>query len=247
MSLQLDFVEAIPNEVASRPDDPSIHLWRIPYASSQRRAPLVALLAGYLGIPESAVALDEDARGKPYLAKPPNIRGDGSPLEFNWSHSGDYALVALSRRGAVGVDIERLGKNLRAIEIARRFFDAGEANVLAALDPDARDHAFIGLWCAKEAVLKAAGEGLSFGLGRLAFARIADADWGLATADPALGGAQDWRVSGFDPAPGYRGCLAWRGGNRRIFAFQPPAGRSRLTAEPSPGNSVASGGSHQHG
>ena len=224
--LQLEFAEALPYEVASRLDDQSIHLWRIPYASLQRRAPLVTLLAGYLGIPETSVALGEDARGKPYLANAARTRGDGAALEFNWSHSGDYALVALCRRGAVGVDIERLGKNLRAIEIARRFFDAGEADVLEALDPGARDHAFIGLWCAKEAVLKAVGEGLSFGLARLAFEHVADADWNLARADPALGEAQDWRVSGFDAAPGYRGCLAWRGGNRRIFAFQ------RLSAAP---------------
>ena len=247
MSLQLEFAEALPNEVASRLDDPSIHLWRIPYAPSQRRAPLVALLAGYLGIPEASIALGEDARGKPYLATSTNTLGDGSRLEFNWSHSGDYALVALSRRGAVGVDIERLGKNLRAIEIARRFFDAGEADVLAALDPVARDHAFIGLWCAKEAVLKAVGEGLSFGLARLAFAHVADADWDLATVDSALGEAHDWRVSGFDPAPGYRGCLAWRGGNRRIFAFQPLVARSKLTTGPLPGNSTAPDGSQQYG
>lgn len=223
MSLQLKFVEAIPEEAASMLDDRSIHLWRIPYASSQRRAPFIALLAGYLGIPESAVALGEDARGKPHLVEAEGVRGEDAALEFNWSHSGDHALIALSRHGAVGVDIERFGKNLRAIEIARRFFDTGEADVLAALDSDDRDDAFIGLWCAKEAVLKAAGEGLSFGLARLVFTHVAEADWDLAATDPALGEAQNWRISGFDPAPGYRGCLAWRGGNRRIQAFRPPA------------------------
>jgi 4'-phosphopantetheinyl transferase len=222
MSLQLDFAGAVPRQAASRMDDRSIHLWRIPYVSSRRRAPLVALLAGYLDIPESAVTLDEDARGKPHLVNSAGALGGSAVLEFNWSHSGDYALVALSRRGAVGVDIERLGKKLRAIEIARRFFDGEEAATLAALDADVRDQAFIGLWCAKEAVLKAAGEGLSFGLARLAFAHAADADWNLATADPTLGDVRDWQVWGFDPAPGYRGCVAWRGGTRGIFAFQPP-------------------------
>jgi 4'-phosphopantetheinyl transferase len=223
MSLRLAFDEAAPREAALLLDDRSIHLWRIPYVSSQRRAPLVALLADYLGIPESTVGLDNDARGKPRLAVAAGVRGDAAALEFNWSHSGDFALIALARRGAVGVDIERLGKDLRAIEIARRFFDAGEADVLAALDPDARDRAFIGLWCAKEAVLKAAGEGLSFGLARLAFAHVGGADWRLAAADPALGEARGWHVSGFDPASGYRGCLAWHGGGRRILGFRPPA------------------------
>ncbi|MES2404493.1 MAG: 4'-phosphopantetheinyl transferase superfamily protein [Pseudomonadota bacterium] len=224
MSLHLEFMRAVPAEVAPRLDDHSIHLWRIPYAFSQRRAPLLALLAGYLGVPESAATLEEDARGKPYLAHSVGARGEGALLEFNWSHSGDYALAALSRLGEVGVDIEWLGKNLRAIEIARRFFDGSEADALTALDPDARDHAFIGLWCAKEAVLKAVGEGLSFGLARLAFAHAGGADWELARTDPALGEARDWQVSGFDPAPDYRGSVAWRGGGRRILAFQPLAG-----------------------
>lgn len=222
MSLHLEFVCAVPKEVAPRLDDHSVHLWRIPYASAQRRAPLVALLASYLGVPEPVVTLEEDARGKPHLAHSAGARSDGASLEFNWSHSGDFALVALSRRGEVGVDIERLGKNLRAIEISRRFFDGSEAGALEALDPDTRDHAFIGLWCAKEAVLKTVGEGLSFGLARLAFAHVGGPDWELARTDPALGEARDWQVSGFDPAPDYRGSLAWRGGNRRIFAFQPP-------------------------
>lgn len=226
MSLHLEFVRAVPTDVATQLDDRSIHLWRIPYASSQRRAPLVAVLAGYLGISESSVTLHEDARGKPYLSRSTPTRGDGALLEFNWSHSGDHALIAVSRRGAVGVDIERPGKNLRAIEIARRFFDGSEADALEALDPDARDRAFIGLWCAKEAVLKAVGEGLSFGLARLAFAHAGGPDWELARTDPALGDPSDWQVSGFDPEPGYRGSVAWRGGNRRIFGFQPFAGEA---------------------
>jgi 4'-phosphopantetheinyl transferase len=224
MSLQLEFAEVIPDEVASRLDDRSIHLWRIPYAASQRRAPLVRLLARYLDIPESDVALDEDSRGKPYLATSSNTRRDESSLEFNWSHSGDYALAALSRNGAVGVDIERFGKNLRALEIAERFFDPGEAGTLATIEPAARDTAFIGLWCAKEAVLKSVGEGLSFGLSRLAFAHAGGADWTLAAVDPALGEAADWQVSGFEAAPGYRGTVAWRGGVREVLTFRAAPG-----------------------
>jgi 4'-phosphopantetheinyl transferase len=226
MSLQLDFVEAIPDEVAPRLDARSIHLWRIPYAAAQRRVPLVALLARYLDIPESDIALDEDSRGKPHLATSSNTRSDGSSLEFNWSHSGDYALAALSRNGAVGVDIERFGKNLRALEIAERFFDPDEAGALAAIEPAVRDTAFIGLWCAKEAVLKSVGEGLSFGLSRLAFAHAGGADWTLAAVDSALGETADWQVSGFDAAPGYRGTVAWRGNVREVLAFQISPGHS---------------------
>lgn len=219
MPSDLEFIAGNPQSVAPHLDGQTIHLWRIPYALARGRAPLVALLAVYLGVPEASVVLDQDARGKPRLAHDASGRST-SALEFNWSHSGDYALIALSRGCAMGVDIERLGKNQRSLEIARRFFDPTEAEALAPLESDARDRAFIDLWCAKEAVLKAAGEGLSFGLARLAFTHRTDAKWLLARIDPALGRVGDWRLAGFEAAPDYRGALAWRGPPLAIAAFR---------------------------
>jgi 4'-phosphopantetheinyl transferase len=220
MSTALEFAEAIPRNIARDLDDQVIHVWRIPYATSQRRAPLLELLAAYLDSPASSVVLDQDARGKPRLASSVSASGAADRLEFNWSHSGDFALVALARGCALGVDIERLDKDQRSLEIAWRFFDPAEADALARLEPAARDRAFIKLWCAKEAVLKAVGEGLSFGLARLAFAQRADADWSLQQVDPALGEIPDWRLTSFEAAPGYRGALAWRGQTRAIAAFR---------------------------
>lgn len=222
MPEDVQFTAAAPHDAAALLDADSIHLWRIPYAQSQRRAPLRAMLGAYLALPGEAVLLDEDARGKPRLSDAVRRAAGTLPLEFNWSHSGDYALIALSRSGALGVDIERFGKDLRALEIARRFFDPAEADALAGLQDRARDDAFIGLWCAKEAMLKAVGEGLSFGLERLAFARQGALDWKLTGVDAALGTPGDWQVSGFAPAPGYHGTLAWRGPPRLIRAFVPP-------------------------
>jgi 4'-phosphopantetheinyl transferase len=83
-----------------------------------------------------------------------------------------------------------------------------------ALDPafaagDARDRAFLRLWCAKEAVLKAHGHGLSFGLEKL---RFAESDGALALVECArgLGRAGDWSLREFVPAPEYVAALAWR-------------------------------------
>lgn len=214
------FAEAAPEVAAARLDTGVIHLWRIPYSRPLGRAPLLALLAAYLGVPATAVRLDHDARGKPHLLKPG--RPGGGALRFNWSHSGDYALIALALDAAPGVDIERLVQKPRATDIARRYFDPAEADALDALEPPAREHAFIGLWCAKEAVLKSSGEGLSFGLERLVFMPRGTGDWTLARTDPALGQPGDWRLRGLDPAPGYRGALAWRGADREIVALRPP-------------------------
>lgn len=220
MSRELAFLATAPESAATRLGSGAIHLWRIPYTRSQGRAPLLALLSVYLALPVAAVVLDEDARGKPRLASPLGNRR----LDFNWSHSGDYALVALARGCALGVDIERLGKNLRTLDIAQRFFDPTEAATLAGLEEQARDGAFISLWCAKEAVLKESGEGISFGLARLKFSLNDTGAWLLADTDPALGTRDRWHLHTFHPVTGYRGALAWRGAPREVVALRLPEG-----------------------
>lgn len=217
MEAQLTFAASEPRREAAQLGTDAIHLWRIPYAHDQRRAPLAALLAAYLDAREADIRFGEGPRGKPFLVS----RHPLADLEFNWSHSGDYALIGLTRGAPIGVDIERLGKRLRIVDIARRFFDPAEAATLAALSPDTLDPAFTGLWCAKEAVLKSTGAGLAFGLDRLAFAHAGGATWSLARVDPALAAAADWQLAGFAAAPEYRGALAWRGEPKRILAFAP--------------------------
>jgi 4'-phosphopantetheinyl transferase len=146
--------------------------------------------------------LARSARGRP-LPGP-----DHGGLDLNWSHSGDGLLVAAGRGIRVGADLEYLRPRPRALPLARRFFTAREARLLEAMPDDARQAAFVRLWCAKEAVLKAHGEGLSFGLHRLEFA-LGDDGWLLADCDPALGPAGAWAVHAFMPAPGYLASLAW--------------------------------------
>lgn len=209
------FVAGKPRREAERLGAADVHLWRMPYAQSQHRTPLVALLAAYLDVGEADVRLGEEARGKPFIEAPTAT----ADLQFNWSHSGDVALVALTRRVAIGVDVERLGKRLRIIDLARRFFDPSEAAALEALAPDAAGAAFTGLWCAKEAVLKSTGDGLAFGLERIAFAHAGGAAWRLVRVDPVLDTVGDWQLAGFATATSYRGALAWRGAAKHVSAF----------------------------
>lgn len=213
----LTFAREEPHRAAPRLDAGSIHVWRIAYDPSERRAPLLRMLAAYLDVPVAAIELRAGAHGKPELQAP--LEG-ARELQFNWSHSGNYALIALARGTALGVDIERIGKPRRALGVARRFFAADESSTLAALEPAARKPAFTGLWCAKEAVLKAAGTGLSFGLDRVVFAHLGGALWEPVEIDPALGGRNAWRVPGFGAAPDYRGALAWQGAPRTVVAFE---------------------------
>lgn len=158
-----------------------------------------AWLAGQLGDP--GLSLNRDERQRPHL-NPPH-----QGYDCNWSHSGERLLVALARQARIGVDLERLHRRPRALEVAARFFSQTEAGWLRGHRD--LDRAFLRLWCAKEAVLKAHGHGLSFGLEKLRFEDGADG-LRLVECDPALGLPQDWTLREIEPAPGYLGALAWR-------------------------------------
>ena len=86
--------------------------------------------------------------GKPAL--PPPAR-----LHFNLSHSGDYAAFALTRLGAVGVDVERIREDMPQLDdIAHRYFADSEQTQLRSVRDSERVRAFFTLWTRKEAFVK---------------------------------------------------------------------------------------------
>lgn len=184
-------------------DSPVRWHWQ-PHAAGDAAEPLARVwLAAQLGVTPAELALGRDARGRPRLG-PPHASHD-----CNWSHSGAGLLLAVGEGVRVGADLERVRPRPRAQALAERFFTAQEARWLARSAANDRDRAFLRLWCAKEAVLKAHGHGLSFGLDRLRFEPDGDA-LQLAACDPALGAPAAWSLREFEPAPGYFAALAWR-------------------------------------
>ena len=159
-----------------------------------------AWLAREFGGEAGDYRFERDARGRPHLQR--------AALDCSWSHSGEALLLALGEDVELGVDIERLRPRPRAMELARRFYHPDETAWLQSLDDDARVLAFVRLWCAKEAVLKAHGHGISFGLHRF---RLADGEGGLriVECDPRLGDPAAWRLHEFRPVEGYLGAIAW--------------------------------------
>jgi len=161
------------------------------------------VLARALGRPPHALPITRDAQGRPHFFEP--LRH----LETGWSHSGEALLVALGEGVELGVDIEHLRPRPRRLEIAQRFFHSEETRWLLACPPEVRETAFVRLWCAKEAVLKAHGQGLSSGLPRRRFGTDAQDRLHLLECDPGLGRAGDWRLHEWAPRADYRAALAW--------------------------------------
>jgi 4'-phosphopantetheinyl transferase len=196
-----------PAEIAQHLLDDEIHVWRLGYRRELGRAPLRALLGAYLGQPPESLTLVDGEYGRPALAAPHHT------LAFNWSHSGERALLAIARGIAPGVDIERRSTRPRALEIAQRYFCVEEADALAMLDAEELPTAFMELWTAKEAVLKALGRGLAFGLDRVRFA--------VPPAPPRLlwldqDDAAQWQLQRLDVDAECVAALAWRGAPRAI-------------------------------
>jgi len=193
--------------------DDEIHVWQTTWNADRGELPFTSLLAAYAGPHAPAVVRGE--HGKPHFP------GAFGSLGFNWSHSGERALFAIGRGPEgfqVGADIERVRPRPRALELATRFFAPDETARLASLPEALRLRAFLRLWTAKEAVLKANGGGLSYGLHRVAFT-IDDAAVVPVAFEGEIGPASVWQVDALDMADDCLAAVAWRGSERRIRVF----------------------------
>jgi 4'-phosphopantetheinyl transferase len=111
------------------------------------------VLGSVLGEDPAAVALDRDAAGRPCLA--------GDALHTSLSHADGFAAVAVSRHGAVGIDLELATRTADMLPIADHIWHPDEAKALASLPESEQATTLLQLWVRKEALLKAAGIGLS--------------------------------------------------------------------------------------
>jgi 4'-phosphopantetheinyl transferase len=129
------------------------------------RGALRELLGLALGIAPSAVEIRRGVRGRPELADA------GAGIDFNVSHTRGVALIGIARGlpayARIGIDIERLDRDVGVDRLARKFLTATERASLADLDLRERRERFVRYWTCKEAMSKATGDGLIAPFGRL--------------------------------------------------------------------------------
>jgi len=121
------------------------------------RATLKRVLGERTGIPPAEIVIEEGDWTKPRLAPQAGV----PRVCFNVSHSGDYALVALTEGVEVGVDIEQIRTDCPIDDLARRYYSVREHRYLKDLPAARKLRDFYRLWTVKEAVLKCTGVGLS--------------------------------------------------------------------------------------
>lgn len=118
------------------------------------RATLRHIIGADLGIPAKEVPLIYSDFGKPMLAAPYDF------LHFNLSHCRDLALLAVSRHGPIGIDLEPASRAADLLGCENSFCHPAEISALAD-EKSARGAQLLKIWVAKEALLKAIGTGFS--------------------------------------------------------------------------------------
>lgn len=118
------------------------------------RAMLRFILARYLSTPPHQLEFSYNSHGKPALSCT-------TDLQFNLSHSGELALLAIGKTHPLGIDLEHF--STRPYQgIAQHLFSPLEIQALAGVANHIKPMIFFHIWAQKEAFIKACGLGLAY-------------------------------------------------------------------------------------
>jgi 4'-phosphopantetheinyl transferase len=163
------------------------------------RAAMRDLLGGYTGIEPDRLQFVYGPHGKPSLRD--------NPLRFNFSNSGEIALLAVACDREVGIDIEYRDRSISVEPLAAHILTAAEAAAFRRLPQGKRRAALLAAWTRKEAYLKALGTGFSLSLNSFSVAVPADGE----PAVLELGDSPDtkgrWKFVPLFPHPEYLATL----------------------------------------
>jgi 4'-phosphopantetheinyl transferase len=182
------------------------------------RGVLRTILSSYLEVNPAQLHFVYGPRGKPMLTDLPG----SSTLYFNVAHSNELILFALTRAGAVGIDIEWLQLIRDTEVVARRFFLPREVAELAALPRERRALAFSNLLTRKEAFLKATGAGLSAPLAEIEVSFTPGELPRLLSIAGNLQAAACWTLEDLSPAADYKGAVAVAAKGLQFVCWQWP-------------------------
>lgn len=123
--------------------------------------------ARYLGVPPTEVAIDRDCAhcdspGARH-SRPRFRRADHDPTDFDYSvsHTENWVLMAVTRTGLVGVDMEDLASAPEPGGLARAVLTPAEHERFDRLAPPAARRWLMSAWTRKEAAMKLSGLGLA--------------------------------------------------------------------------------------
>lgn len=175
------------------------------------RGILRSLLGRYLACDPAQLDFQYGSHGKPYLAH--------TELQFNLAHSQDWGVYAMVRSQQIGVDLEQIRPIDALDRLLARFFTDQERTRILALPLEQQPAAFVKLWTAREAILKATGKGLAgISQTQMTDRTVWDGTAIVSGAEPGTEPTQ-WQYFYFIPWDGYWGAVAVQAGIDRQMAW----------------------------
>jgi 4'-phosphopantetheinyl transferase len=173
------------------------------------RAVLRQLLGRALDVAPSRVIFRYTERGKPELDY-----AMSTDWQFNVSHSGGLALIALARGRRIGVDIELVERDMPDLGGMARIFSDDEQAAIKALPPGRQADGFFRCWARKEAFVKAQGLGITCELKDFSV-DIRPNHASVLRAEGSMAGQSHWKFAMLDrigmEAADYAAALAYEG------------------------------------
>ena len=169
------------------------------------RGQLRTLLGKYVDQEPAKVGFEYTNLGKPSFAP-----GVSDPhIEFNFTNSYDWAMLAVTLGTELGIDMERIREMSNMEGLARRFFAQPEIDAITAhISHSKRQQGFFRCWTRKEAFLKAIGTGLTFPLDRVCVTVDDRDDMRIEWIDSEDEDAEGWTLRHIEPVEDFVGALA---------------------------------------
>jgi 4'-phosphopantetheinyl transferase len=164
-------------------------------------AGLRLVLGEKLGLRPQDVGIRAPLHRKPELV-------DHRHLHFNLTHAGDIALIAVTSRAPLGVDVEPLRAMSDMAPVAETVFCDAEIAAWRAVPDALRERAFFCGWTRKEALIKATGEGFRADLKALCVVLDPAARPAVLASPPS--DEPPWHLAHLEPRSGYVGAVAMR-------------------------------------
>lgn len=179
------------------------------------RAVTRKLLSNSLSKPAKEIIFSYGQHKKPYIEDKFNNKS----VEFNISHSGGYALIAMTLDNKVGVDIEKINHEIDYQSLSNRFFSVKEKEELENINKSEQLDAFYRAWVRKESFIKATGKGIAFGLDQFSVSLGENKKSRIELVNPNLINEQ-WYCHDLMNVDNYKTALTSRGKEKNIIFYQ---------------------------
>ena len=164
------------------------------------RALVRTVLSRYASINPREWVFAKNAYGCPEIA---NAQAREACLSFNISHTDSLIVLGVTKRRALGVDVENFRAREVSIDIAGRFFAPTEVAALNNVPPQQQQYRFFEYWTFKESYIKARGMGLSLPLDKFSFRYRHDRAVEIAIDPELADDAARWQFWQFQPRSEY--------------------------------------------